>query len=131
MTDRQKTVRIRHKMWRRMLCSILVFALFAQLLPTGIFADVIKEPPVSTSGEEDIYSAGRDLTELTDEDIKEEITGLREENIKYFELEDGSRIAAVYETAVHEKDETGAWIDIDNSLQASFFRSDCTYSRTP
>lgn len=119
MLNRQKPFRIRHHMGRRMLCCILVFTLFAQLLPAGIFADVIKEPPVSTAGEEDIYSAGRDLTKLTDEDIKEEIIELREENIKYFELEDGSRIAAVYETAVHEKDETGAFQDIDNSLQAS------------
>ncbi|MGM9642995.1 MAG: DNRLRE domain-containing protein, partial [Eubacteriales bacterium] len=43
----------------------------------------------------------------------------REENVKHFRLEDGTYMAAQYDTAVHTLDENGKWQDIDNTLSAS------------
>lgn len=41
---------------------------------------------------------------------------MREENVKHFRLPDGSMIAAQYDTAVHYRDESGTWQNIDNTL---------------
>lgn len=43
----------------------------------------------------------------------------REENVKHFRLEDGTYMAAQYDTAVHTLDENGEWQDIDNTLSES------------
>lgn len=48
--------------------------------------------------------------------IVEEDVSKRGEYEKHFICEDGSYIAATYPYAVHEKDENGEWVDIDNSL---------------
>ena len=48
--------------------------------------------------------------------IEEEDFTKRGEYEKHFICEDGSYIAATYPYAVHEKDENGEWVDIDNSL---------------
>ncbi len=47
--------------------------------------------------------------------IEEDITK-RGEYEKHFLCEDGSYIAASYPYAVHEQNENGEWVDIDNSL---------------
>ena len=46
----------------------------------------------------------------------EEVTALREENVKHFSLGDGAYQAVVYGHPVHYQDENGAWQDIDNRL---------------
>ena len=48
--------------------------------------------------------------------IVEEDVSKRGEYEKHFICKDGSYIAATYPYAVHEKDENGEWVDIDNSL---------------
>ena len=45
-----------------------------------------------------------------------EIESRREENVKHFQLEDGSVQAVVYGSVVHRKDSFGLWQDIDNRL---------------
>lgn len=47
-----------------------------------------------------------------------EIEDLREENIKHFEMDDGTYKAVVYNEAVHRKDADGKWQDIDNTLSS-------------
>ncbi len=45
-----------------------------------------------------------------------EIVSRREENVKHFRLPDGSVEAIVYSNAVHRKDTSGNWQNIDNNL---------------
>ena len=47
----------------------------------------------------------------------EELTSLREENIKHFRLSDGTYEAVVYTEPIHRKDENGVWQDIDNTIE--------------
>lgn len=47
-----------------------------------------------------------------------EVEELREENVKHFEMTDGTYKAVVYSDAVHRKDADGVWQDIDNTLEA-------------
>ncbi len=54
-----------------------------------------------------------------DEIETKEMTDLREENVKHFQLPDGSTQAVVYPGAVHRKDRNGNWQDIDNRLYLS------------
>ena len=45
-----------------------------------------------------------------------EVEALREENVKHFEMPDGTFKAVVYSEPVHRKDADGNWQDIDNTL---------------
>ena len=45
-----------------------------------------------------------------------EIDSRREENVKHFLLPDGTMEAVVYAHAVHRKNSSGEWKDIDNTL---------------
>ena len=47
----------------------------------------------------------------------EELTSLREENIKHFRLSDGTYEVVVYNEPIHRKDENGVWQDIDNTIE--------------
>ena len=59
------------------------------------------------NGKKDIYSfVGEAYEDMT----------LREENVKYFHLEDGSYIAAQYDHPVHLLNEDNRWVDIYNTL---------------
>ncbi len=49
--------------------------------------------------------------------IVAELTEKRNETTKYFKLDDGSFIAALYDLPVHYKDESGNYIDYDNRLE--------------
>lgn len=55
----------------------------------------------------------QDLVEI------KEMEDLRTENVKHFQLEDGTTQAVVYPGAVHRKDRDGNWQDIDNRLYLS------------
>ena len=48
--------------------------------------------------------------------VLEELTELREANVKHFSLSNGVNKAVMYSQPVHYIDENGNWIDIDNSL---------------
>ncbi len=56
-----------------------------------------------------------------------EVVSLREENVKHFQMEDGSYKAIVYGEAVHRKDTDGNWRDIDNRLSLSANKESQTY----
>ena len=45
-----------------------------------------------------------------------EVEDLREENVKHFDMGDGTYKAVVYSEPVHRKDSEGKWTDIDNTL---------------
>lgn len=69
-------------------------------------------------------------------EILSEITEKREENIKHFIMSDGTFMVARYAEPVHYQDESGIWIDIDNTVteaeatanQAELFGTDKIYT---
>ena len=75
-----------------------------QALPAQVFAQQPEEP-VNT-----VSSAEAEPLIIGEAEHK------RTEDTKYFELDDGTTIAAVYAMPVHYQDENGAWQDIDNTL---------------
>ncbi len=94
---RRKTSRI-----FAVLLSLLV--LTATFTPLSAFAD----EPTPTE------VAKATLTETA----TKEMTVLREEFIKHFELADGTGAAVIYDSPIHyEKD--GKWVEIDNTLIAA------------
>lgn len=51
-----------------------------------------------------------------------EITALRGENVKHFQLPDGTMQAVSFPTAIHEKDADGKWQPIDSSISSKTVR---------
>lgn len=96
---------------------IVCVMLFAQV---SVFANGIDS--TSDSYETDIDTAVDDIESvLLDENsnelvVLEEITGLRESNVKHFSLSNGTNKAVLYPQPVHYMDENGNWVDINNSL---------------
>ncbi|MCM1271713.1 MAG: DNRLRE domain-containing protein, partial [Ruminococcus flavefaciens] len=71
-----------------------------------------------------LYAESDETSNAEELAIVAEETDMRGENEKHYRLEDGSYVAAQYPTAVHYKDETGNWIDIDNTLSFEESKSD-------
>ncbi len=74
--------------------------------------------------------------ENTEPEIISEITEKREENIKHFLMSDGSFVVAQYDNPVHYQDDSGQWLDINNTIseiaatteQTELFGTDKLYS---
>ncbi|MBP3728786.1 MAG: DNRLRE domain-containing protein, partial [Lachnospiraceae bacterium] len=56
------------------------------------------------------------VSEISDDAILYEETERREESVKHFRLGDGTMAALQYAYPIHEKDEAGHWLEIDNRL---------------
>jgi RHS repeat-associated protein len=65
---------------------------------------------------ENPYEDTDEESEFTDDEILYEAEEKREANVKHFKLKDGRMAAMIYNTDVHEKDENGNWVEINNSL---------------
>ena len=87
------------------LSVLMIFYLIPATAYASLFEATEVEPVVSETSEH---------TGEIFEDVSR-----REENVKHFRLEDGTYIAAQYDTAVHALDENGEWQDIDNTLSES------------
>ena len=57
-----------------------------------------------------------------------EIESLREENVKHFQLPDGTYEMIVYGEAVHRKDTFGKWQDINNNLTLTDVKTESLYA---
>ena len=57
-----------------------------------------------------------EVEENSEPEIISEITEKREENLKHFMLSDGSFMVAQYNTPIHYQNESGEWVDIDNTI---------------
>lgn len=107
----------------RTLAVILSILMVVYLLPLSVFA---AEGSVSSGGGEG-NSADYSYPEYrpvglgneTEADALFEDDNLRQSNVKYFLIDDGSYTAAIYPGAVHYLDENGKWQDIDNTLESS------------
>ena len=87
------------------LAILLSIAALLTFLPLSVFALALQD------------AAASDSTTYSDEPF--ELIDLREENAKYFQNTDGTKVVAVYDTPVHRVDENGVWQDIDNTLAKS------------
>lgn len=96
---------------------IVVLMLFSQItvFASGIDQTSVLDETDLTNAVDDLESVYSDsnLSELI---VLEEITELREANVKHFSLSNGLNKAVAYSQPVHYMDESGNWIDIDNSL---------------
>ena len=111
---------------------ILVLTMALQIAPIAV--SVQAEAPASIETRENIYGTGTNFENLTDDLIVGEDTELREENIKYFRLTDGTKVAAVYDHPVHEQDAAGKWQEIDNTLadgEDSWENAKISFSKNP
>lgn len=104
----------------KVIATILMLTFMIQLVPFSAIA-VEDELPEEFRPENVINQISTDGTTEESSEAKEivsEETAKRSENEKHFKLEDGSFVIAQYPDAVHYEDETGNWIDIDNTLIA-------------
>ncbi len=76
-------------------------------------------PPESTVEESvEVFKEPKDPVKLQQEldDLTYEIMSLRDENVKHFQLPDGTYQAVVYGEPVHRLNSNGEWEEIDNTL---------------
>lgn len=93
-------------------------------MPTTVFATDLQVPeeyiPLGSAVEEnvEVFKEPKDPTELQQEldELTYEITSLRSENVKHFQLPDGTFQAVVYGEPVHRLNADGEWEEIDNTL---------------
>lgn len=114
--------------WIALLLSVV---LIVGCFPTGVFA---VEAAVDTEIDSLDVSSGNAYDEIVatnnsnqDETTVKEIVSLRSENVKHFDMGDGTYQAVTYGYPVHRKDETGKWQDIDNTLTLQRISTTATY----
>lgn len=100
------------KTYYRVFSLVLTIVMFMISLPLAALA--INDTSSSTFEENIVH-----ITEITDR---------REENVKHFDMGDGTYTAISYGTAVHRKDENGEWQDINNNLSLTTVQSKEIYA---
>ena len=103
----------------KLIAVLLSVCILVLSLPISVIAQTISELVETDEPEISIDTSTaqvEDTTELVDDEKVFEVTELREESAKHFRLDDGTYIAAQYDTPVHYLDENGRWQDIDNTL---------------
>ena len=112
--------------WLKVTAFILSTLLLFYAVPANIYADLIDtiedviEDSVTSKSQEETITPQEDIDS---EDVQQvdalwEETDRREESVKHFRLSDGSYTAVQYNMPIHEKDESGIWQDIDNTLSS-------------
>ena len=92
--------------WKRILCGLLCAMLMIGILPPKTSAAESKaETQTST-----------------------EVTALREENVKHFDMGNGTYQAIVYSHPVHKKDSKGNWQDIDFGMRLTRSQGNSVYT---
>ena len=111
------------KLGLKTLAAILSILMVFYMIPTSVLA-MSGEEGGGENNDYAAYGVGSEgqhvrLGNETEPDALFEDDNLRESNVKYFLMDDGSYVAAVYPGAVHYLDENGKWQDIDNTLTSS------------
>ena len=107
----------RNSIGKKQITLLLTLILTVGFLLTNVIA--LESNTAVDSAAVDSSELIADSQECTDGDAIgeiEEVTSLREENVKHFRLADGTYAAVVYTHPVHRKDKDGIWRDIDNTL---------------
>ena len=103
----------------KIISMLLIAVMLCQMAPATVFA--AENDPIDLT--ENGFDYSRKEVEPAETgknrqpNIQFEDASRREEDIKHFRLSDGSYIAVQYDTAVHYKDDSGQWVDIDNTLK--------------
>lgn len=103
----------RYKLYIRFTALLLVFSLIFTSIPVGCF------PASAESATEVTEPTGTEPDVMAEPFVIGEDFSRRGENEKHFLMSDGTRVAALYDTAVHYKDETGKYQEIDNSFDTN------------
>lgn len=107
------------KKFPRVLSIVLLISLLSQTLPSNVVAIDATEIADVSNYAEALAPLSEDIVYSQPEKSISTIVGeeeeLREINVKHFRRDDGSFLAAVYNTPVHYKSDAG-WQDIDNTL---------------
>ena len=106
----------------KLISVFLTLLLIFYIIPSTVYAEVVGAFSISAEENEQINEniVSEDETPIYEyKGQVYEAEELREESVKHFHLEDGSYVAAQYNSPVHYKDENGAWQDIDNTLHPS------------
>ena len=105
------------KLTTKIFVFIMALLILIASLPVAAFANLISEDTTEATTADtstNKYNAGE--SETAEVYVLEENEALRGENVKHFKLTNGITKAVVYPQAVHYKDESGKWIDINNAL---------------
>lgn len=107
----------KNKMFIKLLSVILSIMIITQVIPMQIIASAVEKHNHQT--EVDSYSTSVSQEEKEAVVLGEDTSLRNENNIKYFNMSDGTVKAAVYTEPVHYKNKSGKWEDIDNTLVKS------------
>lgn len=94
---------------------VKVKKLIAVVLSIVMLLGIVSSTVTALGADITLDARAVDVVQYVSDEIVE-IDSLREANVKHFRLPDGSYEAVVYSHSVHRKDQSGKWIDIDNSI---------------
>ena len=100
---------------------LLIVLMIIHLVPLSVFSEAnTSDNSVSDSLGLDDYNVEKaeEITRESDQEVIE-VKELRSETVKHFRCEDGSYVAAQYNTPIHYLDDDKIWQDIDNTLSES------------
>ena len=111
---------MRRKMFSSALCIVLSFLMIVYAVPSSAVAYAIEELTELLEAEEDtLTEESSEQNEEKELDALFELEEMRTADTKYVRMSDGTYKALVYSGAVHELDENGKYVEIDNSLSAT------------
>ena len=111
---------------KRLTAILLTFIMILALLPTpGSAQQLTQTEQPAQSSETAVQPTEGSIT--AEPITGTEVISLREENVKHFDMGNGTFQAIAYSHPVHELDENGQWQDIDFSLSPSQTRGVSTY----
>lgn len=112
---------------KKVIAMLCVFVMTFCFAPMNVFAQSIRQ---SFSNKDDIVANekiqledGSKTTNYKDKKILMEDTERRSSNEKHYILEDGTRIATIFPSNIHYK-ENGKFVDIDNTLETKIDTKD-------
>ena len=113
------------------LCSLIlsVFLIFTSIPFTTIAQETPSKPNTNSSFSSEYTQLNNTITnnEKKDDTGPIEIIDLRTENTKHFDLGNGTYQAVSYGEAVHRKNASGEWQDIDNTLSITSVKGEKNY----
>ena len=111
---------MRRKIFSSVLCFVLSFLMIVYAVPSSAVAYAIEELTELLEAEEDtLTEESSEQNEEKELDALFELEAMRTADTKYVRMSDGTYKALVYDGAVHELDENGKYVEIDNSLSAT------------
>lgn len=111
---------MKRKMFSSALCIVLSFLMIVYAVPSSAVAYAIEELTELLEAEEDtLTEESSEQNEEKELDALFELEEMRTADTKYVRMSDGTYKALIYSGAVHELDENGKYVEIDNSLSAT------------